>query len=308
MRYASIDIGTNTILMLIGETDGAASVKPVKDFYSVPRIGKSVSSTKILDSDSISRALEVLVKYRTIADDFRVDRIVASATSAVRDAVNRDEFISKVKESCGIDVEVIGGDVEARLAFLGAISGEADKSKSSLVIDIGGGSTEFSHGTGTEPAIFKSINIGAIRVTEKFFKRNPPTDDELGEATRFIEDALKAFPFSDAEADRVFAVAGTATTIALISQNRYKFDAAAVNNHYMSAAALDEVFNRIRTKTPAEILELTEAAEGRSDVILAGALILRKALEAARAAGFLSTDRGLRYGFLLYKYLQYEGR
>lgn len=308
MRYASIDIGTNTILMLIAEVDGAMGVRAVRDFYSVPRIGKSVSSTGALDPKSMDRALKVLAGYRSVADDFRVDRIVASATSAVRDAVNRGEFISKVRESTGIEVEVLDGSVEARLGFLGAVSGETDKSPESLVIDIGGGSTEFSFGKGTEPSVFKSLNIGAVRATEMFLKSNPPSDEELDGATRFVEDALKGFPFHETKPARVFAAAGTATTIALISQHRYKFDADAVNNYYMSSSELDEVFNRIRTMKPEEILKLTEAAEGRSDVLLAGALILRKSLEAAGADGFLATDRGLRYGYLLHKYLQSGGR
>lgn len=308
MRYASIDIGTNTILMLIGEIDGAPGIKPIKDFYSVPRIGKNVSAAKALDSESISRATEVLMRYRKIADEYNVDRIVASATSAVRDAVNRDEFISRVREKCGIDIEVIEGKTEAELSFLGAVSGENDQNPASLVIDIGGGSTEFSYGRGTEANLVRSLDVGAVRVTEVFFRHNPPTDSELVEATQFTQNALKAFPFSDVKPDRVFAVAGTATTIALISQKRYEFDAAAVNNYYMSAASLEEVFDRIRTKKPEEIRKLTEAAEGRADVILAGTLILREALEASGARGFLSTDRGLRYGYLLFKYLQSGGR
>ena len=308
MMYASIDIGTNTILMLIGEVDGALDLRPVKDFYSVPRIGKSVSATKKLDKESISRAIGVLAKYRGIADEYRVERIVASATSAVRDARNRDEFISKARNGYGIEIEVIQGATEAKLGFLGAVSGEADKSLKSLVIDIGGGSTEFSYGAGAEPSRFESINVGAVRVTEMFFKHNPPTDEELRAATEYVENSLKAFPFSEIDADRVFAAAGTATTIALIAQGKYEFDAAAVNNYRMSAAALGEVFHLLRTKSPGEIRKLTNAAEGREDVLFAGLLILRMALEKARAKEFLATDRGLRYGYLLHKHMQLIGR
>lgn len=308
MRYASIDIGTNTILMLIGEVDGVLSIRPLKDLYSVPRIGKSVSISKRLDQESISRAIDVLTNYRAVAESYSVDRIVASATSAVRDAENRDDFIERVKETCGIEIEVIRGETEARLGFLGAVSGDPDKSRTSLVIDIGGGSTEFSYGTGTEPSRVASIDIGAVRLTELFFKHNPPMPEDLREATAFAEKSLKAFPFSEIRPDRIFGVAGTPTTIALIAQKKYEFEAAAVNNFRMSSEALREVFDLLKTKTPSDIRKLTNAAEGREDVLLAGTLILVKALEAAGAREFLTTDRGLRYGYLLYKYTQMLGQ
>jgi exopolyphosphatase / guanosine-5'-triphosphate,3'-diphosphate pyrophosphatase len=308
MRYASIDIGTNTILMLVGEIDGTLSVRPIKDFYSVPRIGKSVSATKRLDEESISRALRVLGEYRTEAERLGVERIFASATSAVRDAVNRDEFIDSVRRICGISVEVIPGELEAKLGFLGAVSGNPDPSRSSLVIDIGGGSTEFSFGTGTEPQRLASINVGAVRVTELFFKHNPPSPDELLAATRFVEENLKDFPFSEIKPDRVFAVAGTATTIAMISSGKYRFDAALVNNYKMPTDKLREVFGMLRTKSPAEIRKLTDAADGREDVLLAGALILLKAVEAAGATEFITTDRGLRYGYLIFKHAGIPGQ
>lgn len=307
MRYASIDIGTNTILMLIGDVDGELGLIPINDFYSVPRIGKSVSSAGILTRESIDRATGVLTGYRNTAREYGVERIVASATSAVRDAENRDEFINAVKSACGIDVEVIDGTVEARLGFVGAVSGEKVRSPRSLVIDVGGGSTEFSYGTGIEPEVFRSLNVGAVRVTEMFFEHNPPLDDELRNATRFVGDALDGFPFAEISAERVFAVAGTPTTIALIYQKKYEFDPAAVNNYRMSGRALDEVFNLIKTKTPKEIGKLTSAAEGREDVLLAGALILRESLRRAGVSEFLVTDRGLRHGYLLYKHLQMLG-
>lgn len=308
MRYASIDIGTNTILMLIGDVDGALGLTPVKDFYSVPRIGKSVSSTKKISRESLERAIVVLTEYRDIAREYGVERIVASATSAVRDAENREEFIEAVKNACGIGVEVIEGGVEAKLGFLGAVSGERERTSESFVIDIGGGSTEFSYGTGIEPGLFKSLNVGAVRVTEMFFKHNPPLDEELRSATDFINGVLDNFPFPGIAPERVFAVAGTPTTIALIYQKRYEFDPAAVSNYRMSAEALDEVLGLLRTKSPEEIRMLTSAAEGREDVLLAGAVILRESLRKARADEFLATDRGLRHGYLLHKYLQKQAK
>lgn len=315
MRYASIDIGTNTILMLIGEViedpargKGEPRIKPLKDFYEIPRVGKNVSITKRLDPASIERALEVLRSYKAIADDYTVDKIIASATSAVRDAVNREDFIGRVKDDLGIEVEVISGEMEADIGFMGAISGSPHRNQPTLVIDIGGGSTELGYGTGMRPILAKSLDIGAVRITESFLHHDPPNPSELTEADESIRMDLSTFPFVKINPRVIFAVAGTATALALIAQKKYEFDASAVTNYVMSVEKLVEIFEGIKRKSTDEILGLTEAAKGRADVLVAGALILLKILEAANATEFVTTDRGLRYGYLLYKHKQLFGK
>lgn len=308
MRYASIDIGTNTILMLIGEIDSSFNITPIEDFYEVPRLGKNVSSTKELAADSIERSMKVLQKYKLIADDHRVDRIVASATSAVRDAVNKLGFIKRVKNETGIEVEVVSGDMEADVGFIGAVGGAPDPDQPTLVIDIGGGSTELSYGIGMKSTFARSIDIGAVRVTEKFFHNDPPIPFELNQAVEFIRTGLTPFPFDKINPQVIFGVAGTATTIALIAQKKYDFDAAAIKDYPMTVKKLLEVFDEIKTKSADGILRLTKAAEGRADVLIAGALILMMILEAVNATEFLTTDRGLRYGYLLFKHRQLLGK
>ncbi len=305
MRYASIDIGTNTILMLVGEIDGGLSIKRINDFYEVPRVGKGVSATGMLEQGAVSRGIKVLEKYRDIAGEYRVDKIIASATSAVRSARNRQEFVGLVREKCGIDVEVIGGSMEARLGFMGALTSVLDRIEPSLVIDIGGGSTELSYGEGSEPTLAASLDIGAVRITEKFFSSIPPTGQELEAATEFIRRAVAGFPFSDIKPKRVFAAAGTATTIALIAQGRQDFDLSAVADYEMSFDTLNKVFNDLRSKSPSEVRQVTKAAEGREDVLLAGALILINLLDSAGAGSFIATDRGIRYGYIIHKHRQY---
>jgi exopolyphosphatase/guanosine-5'-triphosphate,3'-diphosphate pyrophosphatase len=308
MRYASIDIGTNTVLMLICDVvkksdscDGLPEIRRLADFYEVPRVGEKVSISRRLSRDSMDRGIEVLRKYKDTAKKYGVETIVASATSAVREATNGNEFIDEIRQKLGIEVEVITGEVEARLGYLAAVSGATVINKPNFVIDIGGGSTELSSGAGLKLETFLSVDVGAVRVTEKFFVHNPPTDMELQAATGFIRMAVGAFPFHRVKPEQIFAVAGTATTIALISQGRYKFDADAVTNYRMDYEALRKVFESIRWKSSSEILQLTEAARGRADVLLAGALILMTILELVNYRAFFTTDRGLRYGYLLHK-------
>lgn len=304
MRYASIDIGTNTILMLIGEIDGGRSIRRINDFYEVPRIGKGASATRMLEPGAVSRGIKVLEKYRDVAAEYRVDKIIASATSAVRGASNRQEFIGLARDKCGIDVEIIDGPTEARLGFMGALTAEPDLIEPTLVVDIGGGSTELSYGEGPEPALVKSLDIGAVRITEKFFSKIPPSVQELETATEFIRHAAAEFPFSDIRPKRVFAVAGTATTIALIAQGKRKFDLSAVTDFEMTFDTLNKVFIDLQSKSPVEVRQMTDAAEGREDVLLAGALILVNLLSSAGARTFIATDRGIRYGYLIHKHRQ----
>ncbi|MCL5268267.1 MAG: Ppx/GppA family phosphatase [Bacteroidetes bacterium] len=308
MRYASIDIGTNTILMLVGEIDGGLSISRLNDFYEVPRVGKGVSVSKTLGHEAIMRGVNVLKKYREIALKYKVDRVVASATSAIRDAENRLEFVDLVREKCGMDVEVIDGATEARLGFMGAMSAVPDKIEPTLVIDIGGGSTELSFGTEMEPRYTKSLDIGAVRLTEKFFTSIPPNSDEVEKAIEYIREVAVLFPFSKARASRIFAVAGTATTIALIAQKKYEFDLDAVTNYEMSRDALRGVLDELRKMSPSQVRKTTAAAEGREDVLLAGALILFEILKASGAQTFMTTDRGLRYGYMIHKHRQLLAR
>ncbi len=302
MRYASIDIGTNTILMLIGDVDGDFSINRIGDYYEVPRVGKGVSTSKSLSQESMMRGVVVLERYREIALGFKVDRIIASATSAVREAENKSEFVNLVRDRCGIEVEVIDGPTEARLGYMGAVSGIIDKNVSTFVIDIGGGSTELSYGLGTVPVFTRSLDIGAVRLTEKFFAGIPPDSEDVDRAIDSIREAASGFPFSETRADRVFAVAGTATTLALIEQKRHEFDLSAVTNYEMTADSLRTVLSELRTMSPSQVRNMTSAAAGREDVLLAGALILSELLEAAGASRFLTSDRGLRYGYMLYKH------
>ena len=305
MRYASIDIGTNMILMLIGEIiNDSLEVIPLKDFYAVPRLGKNVSVTKELDGDSIARAMKVLKNYKSLADNYKVDKIIATATSAVRDSVNKCDFVEKVKDNLGIEVEVISGKTEANLIFLG--SGAPELNKPTLVIDIGGGSTELGFGTGFKTSLTKSIDIGAVRITEKFLHHNPPNADELKDAEKFIERELSQFPFSEIDPTVIIGVAGTPTTLALIAQKRFEFEASAVTHYRFTIGKLYEVFDQIKVMATDEILKLTKAAEGRADVLVAGALILLKVLNAVNTKEFLTTDRGLRHGYLLYKHMQFQ--
>ncbi|MGC8594908.1 MAG: Ppx/GppA phosphatase family protein [Candidatus Kryptoniota bacterium] len=298
MKYASIDIGTNTVLMLIADVDSASFIRRIADFYELPRLGESVSRTGELHIEAIVRTMNVLSRYVKSAREYGVDKILAFATSAVREARNGGEFVRAVKDKYGIDVAIITGEEEAGLGYYGAISGATEKFKSTLVIDIGGGSTELSYGENGDLLFVKSLQIGAVKLTEEFFSKLPPDDMEVHRAEIYIEKLLGQYPFQKFRPEQVYATSGTATTLALIAQGIWEFDVNAVENYILSYSLISKLFERLKHSTPEEILSITRAAEGRADVLLAGVLILKKIMAKGHMNWVRVTDRGIRYGFL----------
>jgi|YelNatPaOPRAMG01_1025707.scaffolds.fasta_scaffold02264_14 exopolyphosphatase/guanosine-5'-triphosphate,3'-diphosphate pyrophosphatase len=298
MKYASIDIGTNTVLMLVADVDTRLFIRRIADLCELPRLGKSVSQTGELDKEAIERTMNVLSRYVKSATDYGVDKILAFATSAVREAKNGEKFVRSVREKYGIEVAVITGEEEAELGYYGAVSSADDKLAPTLVIDIGGGSTEISFGKKGRPLLVKSLRIGAVRLTEKFFAKVPPGETEVYQAELWTKEQLEDFPFPKVRADQAFATSGTATTLALIAQGIREFDIEAVEDFNLSYSVVCEIYERLEHSTPAQILSMTRAAEGRADVLFAGVLILKQIMSMAHLDSVRVTDRGIRYGFL----------
>lgn len=298
MRFASIDIGTNTVLMLIADVEKDLFIKRIEDFYQLPRLGRAVSQTGKLDGDAVARTLNVLREYVNVARNYGVERILAFATSAVREAKNGEEFVRLVRDQFGIKVNIIKGQEEAELGYYGAISGANDRLASTLVIDIGGGSTEISYGENGYPLVSKSIKIGAVKLTEIFFPKVPPTGSEIFRAESRVAELLHDFPFEKVTSLQTFATSGTATTLSLIAQGIKDFDLGAVENYVLSYSLVCELYDRLRRMTPEEILSITSAAKGRADVLLAGTLILKQVMSVGHLDCVTVTDRGIRYGFL----------
>ncbi len=188
MKVASIDIGTNTLLLLIVDVkDG--KIIPLHNSQFIARLGKNVDSSGLIQKEAFDRVLNALIEFKKISEKFGVERIFAIGTSALRDAKNRDEFLNFIKEKTGIEIKVISGEEEAKLTYLGAVSGLDKKFLKTkiTVIDIGGGSTEVILGSGFEIEKFVSLNIGTVRITEKFLKHSPPLDEEINDAKFYIQ-------------------------------------------------------------------------------------------------------------------------
>jgi exopolyphosphatase/guanosine-5'-triphosphate,3'-diphosphate pyrophosphatase len=270
--YAGIDCGTNSTRVLVADDDG----KTVERLMRITRLGQGVDATGRLAEEAIARTATVLEEYRTVLDRHGVDKVRMTATSAARDAANRDDFFAAATAAVGVTPELLGGDEEARLSFLGAISELDPDDGPFLVADIGGGSTEFAVGT-TEPDGVLSTDIGCVRLTEKFLHTDPPAPEELSQAFDVVrihlEDVARVIP-SVAEVRRFVGLAGTVTTMAAVELGLATYDRDKVHHFALSRAAAEDVFRTLATESRRQRLFNPGLEEARADVIVGGAIIV----------------------------------
>jgi exopolyphosphatase/guanosine-5'-triphosphate,3'-diphosphate pyrophosphatase len=305
MTIATIDIGTNTVLLLVAEIDSAGRIKTLAYEQRVPRLGRGVDQHRNLHQDSMERVVDVLNEYKTTMAQYRPVRIVVCGTSAVRDAHNRDEFVGMVRERTGFDLEVLSGEEEAQWTYRGAISGIPGVQKAT-VVDIGGGSTEITTGDREHITHKVSLDIGSVRLTERCFKHDPPTHPELEKAIEIAEEELfkaKDFPFSGST---LIGVAGTATSLAILNQGLREFRVEAVTNYRLKLEDVYALFRSLRGMPSSQIHSLSAVMEGRADVIAAGVLILREIMAHFKFEEMIVSERGVRYGLVVREKLKVE--
>jgi exopolyphosphatase/guanosine-5'-triphosphate,3'-diphosphate pyrophosphatase len=298
MKVASIDIGTNTVLLLIASIDGSGVITPVVYEQRVARLGQGVDAARNLHPDAMERVLKALREFRQVVDAHAPDRTVVCGTSAVRDAANRDEFVALVRNATGFAVDILSGDEEALWTYRGAISG-VPHLEHATVVDIGGGSTEIIVGNRTSIHESISLDVGSVRLTERVFRHDPPTHPELEKAIEIVENELARaghFPFAGTT---LVGVAGTATSLAVLDQGLAEFRLPAVSGYPLELERVYELFRKLRAMPVAGIRGLSAVMEGRADVITAGVLILREIMAHFTFQTMTVSERGVRYGLAL---------
>jgi exopolyphosphatase/guanosine-5'-triphosphate,3'-diphosphate pyrophosphatase len=298
MIVSVVDIGTNTVLLLVASVAPDGRIDPLLYEQRIPRLGKGVDQQRTLQPDSMARVIHVLREYQKLAGQYHPDVTVACATSAVRDASNSSEFVAIIREKTGLTLDILSGSEEALWTFRGAISGIPALSRAT-VIDIGGGSTEIIVGSRSDIQERISLNIGSVRVTERFFTHDPPLPSELDNARRAIFDVLMPAAAFSFQGSQLVGVAGTATSLAMLVQGRQDFDIRAVTNYHMTRHAVDHLYRALRQIPSSMIRELSPVMEGRADVIVAGALILLEAMQQFGFEELVVSERGVRFGLAL---------
>jgi len=296
MRVAAIDCGTNSIRLLIADIEGNNFREVVRDMEIV-RLGQGVDQTGQFHPDAIARTLAAVDKFAAEIAKRGVEKIRFCATSATRDATNRHLFVDGVRERLGIELEVISGNEEAALSFAGAIQDLDPAEGPFLVIDIGGGSTEFVFGTSTVEAA-RSVNIGCVRMTERHFANDPATAQQVESARTDIQAAIAqaAAEVPITQAKTLVAVAGTATTVAAAALHLAEYDRYSIHLARVTAAQVHEASAMFLSKNREERLALGYMHPGRVDVIPAGALVLSEIIKATGATGFVASESDILDG------------
>jgi len=303
MTIASIDIGTNTVLLLIAKVDySTRRIVPLLDEYRMPRIGYKTKQTGIIGSDRLILLNDVLKEYSDIINSYKCDKVILTGTNAFRMASNSDNIKKDIKKSFSYDLEVISGEEEAEYAYLGAISNLPD-SNNSMVIDIGGSSTEIIYGEGFNILYKNSIQLGSVSGTEQFLKHSPPLKVEIEIFSDLIKKMFSGFE-KNLYPQKVIAIAGTATTLACMKLGLKEFEENKVNKCIISIQDMRNIIGELNSLTKNEILaSFGVVMNGREDIIFAGAIILQQFMEHFGIDNIIVSTRGIRYGAIV-KYLE----
>jgi exopolyphosphatase / guanosine-5'-triphosphate,3'-diphosphate pyrophosphatase len=301
-RRAAVDVGTNSVRLLVRDADGT----PLAREMEITRLGRGVDDTGRLDDESLRRTLDVLARYRKIWSRLEVGDVRIAATSAVRDAADRERFFTAVRELTGLEARVLTGEDEARVAFLGATSG-VDVPDPTVVLDIGGGSTEIIVGDDDGRLVAGvSLQLGCVRLAERCLSSDPASPEELRAARREVaarleegESELAAHGADPSACSSLVGVAGTVTTLAALHLGLDAYDADRIHATRIPASVVDTLTTDLASMTSAQRAALGPMAPGREDVIVAGALVLSGVLDRFGFDAVVTSEADMLDGLVL---------
>lgn len=301
-KAAAIDIGTNSMRLLLCEYE-ANSFRHKEKHLIITRMGQGLSASGVISEQAIERNVSALSVFKAKADEFGAEDIIAIATSAVRDAANREEFLTQAKQKTGIDIRVISGQEEASLGISGVIS-EYNTDEDILVIDIGGGSTELVLGGSQGIDYAVSINAGTVRMTERFITSNPISENEIenlnAELERLFKEPISKLKFQNER--KLIAIGGTATTIAAIYNNLCIYDAEKVHNTVVTYEYLQNLFIMLKNMSIEKRYDIKGLQKQRADVIPAGIAIMLHIMKSLGIKSFTASENDNLEGAVI-KYL-----
>lgn len=297
-RVAVIDIGSNSTRLLVADVDGGVSV--VERQSRVTRLGRGVDLSGQLSDEAIEAACDAIADYVELCRELKAEQVTAIATSAVRDASNGEAFVAELRERFALSARVLDGEEEARLTYRGATAEQAPQLPT-LVIDIGGGSTEMIIGTGAEIAFHTSLQAGVVRHTERHISGDPPTAVELealaDDIRALIEEALAAH--TGARASAGTAVAGTPTSLSAVELGLEPYDPARVHGHVLSLETIQHLLSQFASAPLAERVAIPGLHPDRAPTIIAGCVILIEAMRAFGLDRIQASEHDILYGMAL---------
>ncbi len=300
MIIASIDIGTNTVLLLIAEVNPITKeIKPLLNEFRIPRIGKGLKSGGLISPKKNNELLNILERFLNIIKKYNCEKTLITATNAFRTAANGKEIATQIYRKFKVLVNIIQGNDEARFSFLGAVSG-IPVIKSTLVIDIGGGSTELIFGTIDEIKFKKSFPVGAVSGTEKYFPHDPPSKKDIENINEFLDQTFSFLQEHINLPEISIAIAGTPTTLACIKMNLKEFDEEKIEGSILYRNEIHKLILNLSELSSYKIKEKYKSiVEGRQDILLSGTLILYKIMEIIDIDKVTVSTKGIRYGAIV---------
>jgi exopolyphosphatase / guanosine-5'-triphosphate,3'-diphosphate pyrophosphatase len=300
-RVASIDIGTNTILLLVATTEKGV-LKPLFEMETMVRLGEGLQKSGVISEEAMKRGYQTLSHYVSHCRERGVERIFAVGTSALREAKNSGAFVGMIRERLGLPIEIISGEREARLSYLAVAKDMEEAEGPILVIDVGGGSTELILGRGERICQWVSLPIGLVRLTEQHLTADPVLDEEWEKMVGAIHKGFSGVPHPH-ETVSMVSVGGTGTTLASVEQGLKEFSAEKIHHFVLTKDAIGKQLVLYRSKTIEERKKIPGLAPARADIILAGGTILYMAMEKFGSPSVTVSCHGVRYG-LLYESLR----
>ncbi|OPY79552.1 MAG: Guanosine-5'-triphosphate,3'-diphosphate pyrophosphatase [Syntrophorhabdus sp. PtaU1.Bin153] len=294
MKYAAIDVGTNTVLLLIVEIGKA--FEEVLDIATITRLGEGLKATNRLSEAAMERTLATLRVYRDTAEKNQAQRIFCVGTAALREAGNSDVFLSRVRENVGLPVRVISARDEAYYTYLSVKHDLAWRGGDFLVIDIGGGSTEIIEGTHEGFGGFVSLPVGSVKLTEMFIRHDPPSPDEIRLVREHIR-LLLDLPFAK-RGGLLVGTAGTITTLTSIALGVGEYNKERVHGATLSLETINDVITRLAGLTVAERRDLPGMEKGREDILLQGIILLQEVMVHLGVTEVIVNANGVRYGLI----------
>jgi len=299
-RLAALDVGTNSTRLLVADVADGAVVAELTREMVITRLGKGVDRTGRFDPAALARTLEVLAGYAETCRRLGVERRRLVATSATRDAADRQLFLDGVRDLLGVEAEVLTGRAEAAAAYRGATA-DLEGDQATLVVDIGGGSTELILGDGGAARAMVSLDIGCVRLFERHLHSDPPAAAEVAALRADVAAHLArvAGVLDPAAAERVVGVAGTVTTVTAIALGLDTYDPRRIHRATLDASDITATAGKLAAMTVAERAALPVMAKGREDVIAAGALLLDQLVETFQIRRVIASETDILDGVLL---------
>jgi exopolyphosphatase/guanosine-5'-triphosphate,3'-diphosphate pyrophosphatase len=301
MRVGAIDIGSNSVRLLVAEVPdgGTGTLTPIARAGEACRLGRGLDRTGRIEAEIGERAAALTQEFVRRARSLGARRIVIGATAALRRAENGIEIAGVIERRSGLPIRILSGEDEARLVYEAVISGLGTpaRRRAGVVFDLGGGSTEVVSGVGLQPGRWKSLPFGAVTLTEKFLAGTPPTPEQIDLLVAFVdENLMQQCAYMPAETPLLAGVGGTVTVLAALDRGIEVYEPSLLDGWLIPAERLELLIERVAGSTERERSEWTVLGHGRSDIVAAGALVVRSLVRRFRSPGLTCSTQGLRYG------------